>query len=169
MSSQPTLKPAEQKVLTLDLSNSVQILVQFIEVAQQKGAYLLQEAEVLKRASDVLVSNAQDKDVNEVLAKQLLIQGIQKGQRHGCYTLNDAAILSKVVQYVFDSLPKENKEQPQETSESQPHTHAHTPQETSQEPEETFVNLSSVRHSSQESNDDLADLAEPIPLKPKEV
>ena len=97
----------QEQTLSLDANNSVQILAQFVEIAQQKGAYLLQEAETLKRAMDVLLANAEDKDVNEVLAKQLLVQGVQKGQRHGSYSISDAAILSKVVQFVIDSLPKE--------------------------------------------------------------
>lgn len=153
--SNPQVKPTEQ-TLTLDATNSLQILGQFVEMAQQKGAYLLQEAEALKRAMDVLFANAQDKDVNETLAKQLLIQGVQKGQRHGSYTLNDAALLSKVVQFVVESLPKESEVSEQEQE------------------QKSGSNVSSQQHVAQESSeskpsDDLSDLAEPIPLKPKEV
>jgi hypothetical protein len=143
MSAQQS-KPVEQ-TLTLDETNSVQILSQFVEIAQQKGAYLLSEAEALKRAMDVLLLKAEDKEVNEILAKQLLIQGVQKGQRHGSYTINDAALLNKVVQFVIESLPKESQGQPQAQPESEP------------------------QQSSPSNSDDLADLAEPIPLKPKEV
>lgn len=143
------VKPQEQ-TLTLDATNTVQILVQFVELAQQKGAFLLQEAEALKRAMDVLVLKAEDKDVNEVLAKQLLIQGVQKGQRHGAYTIHDAALLSKVVQFVIESLPKE------QSSESAP------------TPETSVTEVPELPESSK-SSDDLSDLAEPIPLKPKEV
>lgn len=151
--SNPQAKPSEQSI-TLDANNSVQILGQFVEVAQLKGAYLLQEAEALKRAMDVLFANSQDKDVNEVLAKQLLIQGVQKGQRHGAYTLNDAALLSKVVQLVVESLPSEQQQpQPQ-------------PQQVQEQPSQESK---PVESSSSVSSDDLSDLAEPIPLKPKEV
>jgi hypothetical protein len=149
MSSTEVPKSKEQ-VLTLDSENSVKILAQFVEVAQQKGAYLLQEAEALKRAMDVVVLKVEDKDVNELLAKQLLIQGVQKGQRHGAYTIQDAALLSKVVQFIIDSFPKESQMTEQQ-QEPQP-----------QEQEEKVQELSS-------SIDDLSDLAEPIPLKPKEV
>lgn len=148
MNSSELPKPKEQ-VFQLDENNSLQILAQFVEVAQQKGAYLLSEAEALKRAMDVVLLKAEDKDVNELLAKQLLIQGVQKGQHHGSYSIQDAALLSKVVKFVVDTFPKE--QQPQTKEETQ-----------EEQQEETSEVVSS-------SNDDLSDLAEPIPLKPKEV
>lgn len=140
---------SEPTVISLDNNNSVQILSQYVELAQQKGAYLLNEAELLKRAMDVLVNNVPDRELNQSTCKQLLVQGVQKGQRHGAYTLNDAALLSKVVQFIASSL------QANESSEA-----------SSQNPQVA------VEHVPQESGDDLNDLhdlAEPIPLKPKEV
>jgi glutamate dehydrogenase/leucine dehydrogenase len=130
MSNQENSEPT---IITLDNSNSVQILSQYVELAQQKGAFLLSEAELLKRATDVLLNGTQDAEVNRENAKQLLIQGVHKGQRHGSYTLNDAALLSKVVQYCT------------QTQSVQPQVSSHL------------------------ADDDLSDLAEPIPLKPKEV
>jgi hypothetical protein len=147
---------SKDQVLTLDSENSVKILAQFVEVAQQKGAYLLQEAEALKRAMDVVILKTDDKDVSELLAKQLLIQGIQKGQRHGAYSIQDAAVLSKVVQFVIESFPKE---QPQEQLSQQLEEQEQLSQQLE---EQEHIELSS-------STDDLSDLAEPIPLKPKEV
>jgi glutamate dehydrogenase/leucine dehydrogenase len=126
----------EPTVITLDNTNSVQILNQYVELAQQKGAYALQEAELLKRASDVLLNSAQDQEINSTNARQLLIQGVHKGQRHGAYTLNDAALLSKVVQFVTSNVD---------------------------------APVQSVQPSAPSNTDDLSDLAEPIPLKPKEV
>jgi hypothetical protein len=126
----------QQQVITLNEENSTRFLVQFIEVAQQKGAYLLQEAELLKRAADVATNVSEDKEINQVNARQLLVQGVHKGQRAGAYSLNDAAMLSKVVQFVMSNVEQKL-----------PHA----------EPE----NVNSF--------DDLADLSEPIPLKPKEV
>lgn len=128
---------SQQTVITLDNNNSVQLLCQYVEIAQSKGAFLLQEAEVLKRATDFLLNNVQDSELNQTNAKQLLIQGVTKGQRHGAYTLGDAALIFKVIQYI-----SANQETQTQTQTQQP---AHT------------------------ENDDLADLAEPIPLKPKEV
>jgi hypothetical protein len=134
----------EPTVLTLDNKNSVQILAQYVELAQQKGAFLLNEAELLKRAMDVLLNNVPDQDINQEMSIQLLIQGVNKGQKNGSYTLNDASLLSKVVQFISTSY------QPQQQPQQPPQ------QEQEQEPES-------------QNEDDLADLAEPIPLKPKEV
>lgn len=135
MTTQP-----EPTVITLNSQNSVQILVQYVELAQSKGAYMLNEAELLKRASDVLVNNLDDQEVTSSTAKQLLIQGVHKGQRHGAYTLNDAALLSKVVQYVSSN----------------------------QDTNATTVK-SSVSTKTTDDSNDLSELAEPIPLKPKEI
>lgn len=131
----------EPTVITLDQNNSIQIMSQYIEVAQQKGAYLLNEAEILKRAMDVLMNNVPDKEIDKTMAKQLLIQGVNKGQRHGAYTLNDAALLSKVVIFVAQN-------------------------ESSQAVKSEVSSQETVKET---NSDDLSDLAEPIPLKPKEV
>jgi hypothetical protein len=141
------MSSGEPTVITLDNNNSIQILAQYIEHAQQKGAYLLSEAELLKRAVEVLVNNVHDNELNNDNSKQLLIQGVSKGQRHGAYTLNDAALLSKVVNFISASLSQ--------------------PQQQQQQPPQSLEEQQNVND---ESNiDDLSDLAEPIPLKPKEV
>ena len=155
MSSQENLP----SVITLDDSNSLQILLQYVEFAQQKGAFLLQEAEVLKRSADVLVNNVPDNDIDSNKAKELLILGATKGQRHGAYTLNDAALLSKVVQYVGASL---QNQQPVQEQVQQP-VQQPVQQQVQQEVEEV------QDEDEDENDDDLGDLAEPIPLKPKEV
>jgi hypothetical protein len=148
---------AEQPtMITLDNINSIQILAQYIEVAQQKGAYLLTEAEILKRAMDVLINNIPDKEIDTNMAKQFLIQGVVKGQKHGSYTLNDAALLNKVVMFVSNSLPQQPVQQgaPEvPVLQSKPEVQQSKPQVPAVE----------------EDRDDLSDLAEPIPLKPKEV
>lgn len=141
----------EPTVITLDNQNSVQILAQYIEVAQQKGAYLLNEAEILKRAMDVLMNNVPDKEIDANMAKQLLIQGVNKGQRHGAYTLNDAALLSKVVLFVAQGTPEAQAQQSSGPVSTVPSSGPSTASNTQSDP------------------DDLSDLADPIPLKPKEV
>jgi polyhydroxyalkanoate synthesis regulator protein len=138
MASQESQSQSQPTVITLDNRNSAQILAQYVELAQTKGAYLLGEAELLKRAADFLLAGAQDAELNEASAKQLLIQGIHKGQRHGAYTLNDAALLSKVVQFVSGNL-------------------------------QASVPAAQPEPQLQSDSADLSDLAEPIPLKPKEV
>lgn len=144
------MSETEPTVITLDNNNSVKILAQYVELAQQKGAYLLSEAEILKRAMEVLLNNVPDQDLNPDNSKQLLIQGVTKGQRHGAYTLNDAALLSKVVNFVASN---------QNVPPPPPPSQVETSNTTSKIDEN--VSLSNT--------DDLSDLAEPIPLKPKEV
>lgn len=91
---------------TLELTHqsATDILVKYIEIAQQKGAYLLSEADVLNKARDVLLNGVQDDGIPVSNARQLLMQGVVKGQRHGAYTLADAALLHNVVQFVSSRL-----------------------------------------------------------------
>lgn len=143
------MSSGEPTVITLDNQNSIQILAQYIEHAQQKGAYLLSEAEILKRAVEVLVNDVHDNELTKDNSKQLLVQGINKGQRHGAYTLNDAALLSKVVTFVLTQSQSEQIEQPLE--------------------QQSLEQQQSLGEEDVNRIDDLSDLAEPIPLKPKEV
>lgn len=155
---------AEQPtMITLDNNNSIQILSQYVEVAQQKGAYLLTEAEILKRAMDVLINNIPDKEINTNMAKQFLIQGVVKGQKHGAYTLNDAALLNKVVMFVSNTLPQQG-----EPNEPVDPVTPVTPVDPVT-PAEPVAPVTQSTLSVEEDSDDLSDLAEPIPLKPKEV
>ena len=98
----------QPQVITLDNTNSVQILLQFIEVAQKNGAYELPESDILKRSKDVLVNKAQDPEISLAKARELLIQGIVKGQKKGSFTLEDASILHKVCQFIAANLNAEN-------------------------------------------------------------
>ena len=142
-------KVEDPTVITLNDKNTVEILSKYVEVAQQKGAYLIQEAEVLKRACDVLLYNIVDKEININMAKQLLIQGVVKGQTHGAYSLNDASLLHKVIMFVSTSLQPQPEPQP--------------------EPQPQVAQPAASKPEPQEDEYDLSDLAEPIPLKPKEV
>lgn len=139
----------EPTVITLDDQNTVQILAQYIEVAQQKGAFKLNEADILKRGVDVLLNSATDNEINAISAKHLLVQGIFKGQAHGAYTLNDAALLHKVVQYITLRLQQQEQESLQPSQQVQP--------------------VQQAQQVEKDEFDDLSDLAEPIPLKPKEI
>lgn len=138
----------EPSVITLTSQNSAQILTQYVELAQGKGAFTLAEAELLKRAADVAVRSAVDAELNASNSRQLLVQGVHKGQRHGAYTLNDAALLSKVVQFVSAQL---QSGQGFDTPEPVPEAPA------------------AAVPAAVSNEDDLSDLAEPIPLKAKEV
>lgn len=146
MQSSQEQQSQQPSVITLNKSNSIQILVQYIEIAQKAGSYDLREADLLKRAVDVLINNVVDEAVNEDLAINLLIQGIMKGQNHGgAFNLNDAALLHKVIQYLI-SLGQENK---------------------GTDPVSNQVNNN--ENNSNEDDDDLSSLSEPVPLRPKEI
>ena len=136
----------QPSVITLNKTNSIQILIQYIEIAQKAGAYELKEAEILKRSVDVLINSVSDSEINENLAVNLLIQGILKGQKHGgAFNLNDAALLQKVIQYIV-SLSVENSETPA-----------------------AVTNETVNQESKNEDDDDLSSLSEPVPLRPKEI
>ena len=146
-------------VITLDKNSSINIFIQYIEIAQKAGAYELKEAEILKRATDVLTNNVTDPEINENLAINLLIQGINKGQKHGgAFTLNDAALLHKVIQFMINSSqPQQPSQQEISSDESTNDNDTEATPETEPEPEVDS------------GEDDLASLSEPVPLRPKEI
>lgn len=102
-------------VINLDVPTSLDILVKYVELAQQKGAYLLSEADVLKRAIDVLVNKVSDAEIDLTNALNLVVQGVNKGQKSGTYTLTDAALIFRVLQFLQTNVQsgsesKENEE-----------------------------------------------------------
>jgi len=140
MADQP--QQPQPQVITLDSRNSVEILAQYIEVAQKAGAFLLPESDLLKRCRDVLLRGAEDPEVNVPTARNLFIQAVNKGQSRGAYSLEDASILHKVCQFVAQNLSAEA-----------PASSVPTPS------------------ASSEQSDDLNSLSDPVPLRsgPKTV
>ncbi len=96
MSQEPT-------VIQLNSENSIQFLVQYIELAQKAGAFELAESDVLKRSIDILVNKVVDNEISEDNAKVFVIRGILKGQKAGAFTLNDASLLHKVITFINTS------------------------------------------------------------------
>jgi hypothetical protein len=135
----------QPQVITLDNRNSVEILAQYIEVAQKAGAFLLPESDLLKRCRDVLLRGAEDPEVNVPTARNLFIQAVNKGQSKGSYSLEDASILHKVCQFVAQNLSTEAAPAPAPLPLSAP--------------------------ASSSSADDLDSLSDPVPLRsgPKTV
>lgn len=131
---------SQPQQIVLDSKNSVELLSQYIDVAQSKGAFTLQESDILKRARDLLLKNVQDPEINVPTARNLFVQAIQKGQSKGAYSLDDASILHKICQYVSQNLAAEN------VAESTLST-----------------NASSVKGST--TDNDLNSLSESVPLK----
>jgi hypothetical protein len=144
MAEQPQPQP---QVITLDSRNSVEILSQYIEVAQKAGAFLLPESDLLKRCRDVLLRGAEDPEVNVPTARNLFIQAVNKGQTRGAYSLEDASILHKVCQFVSQNLSAE----------------APAPAPT--------TDATQAPQSSESASDDLNSLSDPVPLRagPKTV
>ena len=140
---------SEPQVITLNETNSIQIVLQYIEVAQKAGAFLLVEADILKRCKDVCFTKTKDPEINLGQAKQLLIQAINKGQSKGCYTLEDASMLYQVCQFVSSNLTSDPQTQPQ----PQPQIQEQESQE-SQESQEFKI-----------PDDDLSSLSDPVPLR----
>jgi hypothetical protein len=140
----------QPQVITLDNRNSVEILAQYIEVAQKAGAFLLPESDLLKRCRDVLLRGAEDQEVNVPTARNLFIQAVNKGQSKGAYSLEDASILHKVCQFVAQNLSSEAAAAPV--------------------PVASAVQ-SQVSLSNDDDDDDLSTLSDPVPLRsgPKTV
>lgn len=136
----------QPQVITLDNRNSVEILAQYIEVAQKAGAFLLPESDLLKRARDVLLRGAEDPEVNIPNARNLFIQAVNKGQSKGAYSLEDASILHKVCQFVSQNLSADAP-----SASEAPEASASTPAPAS--------GLASS------SADDLDSLSDPVPLR----
>ena len=141
-------------ILTLDKTNSLNILIQYIKLIQEKsGAFDLKEADLLKRSIDVLTTDIKDPDITSTLAVNILIQGIHKGQAHGkVFTLNDASLLHKVIQYIINT-----QEQPQTTPQTVPQTVSQQESKGKQVLEDS------------DDEDSLNSLSDPVPLRPRHV
>jgi hypothetical protein len=126
--------------------NCAELIEKYIEHAQQKGAYLLQEADLLQRAINFFKGT--EKELNEENAKQVMIQGVVKGQRSGAYNLADAAFLFKLVSF-FQNERNVSK--------------------TNKETEDTIKGEERKEETLEMEDDDLSELSRPVPLIPKEI
>jgi len=152
-------QPQEPQVITLNDSNSVQILIQYVEVAQKAGAFLLAESDLLKRCRDVLLQGATDNEVTVTLARQLLVQAVNKGQAKGAYNLDDASILHKVCQYIGTTF-NEDVVRRQGTLEGQVQNQGVPTQEVQSAPAQEVEEVEE-----EDLDDDLNSLSAPVPLK----
>ena len=158
---------SQPQIINLNDQNSIQILMQYIEVAQKAGAFLLQEADILKRCKDVLFSNAQDKEISIIQAKQLFVQAVMKGQAHGAYTLDDASMLNKICQYINASLAEQNPEQSEPQPQQPPQQQQQQPQQQQQQQQQP-----PQQQPQQPQIQELDELSAPVPLRtprPKNV
>lgn len=142
MTENTTTQP---QVITLNMTNSIELLSQYIEVAQKAGSFILAESDLLKRCRDVLIYGAQDHEINTYTAKNLFIQAVNKGQSKGAYTLEDASVIHKICQFVL-----------QNNQNDVIFSNAHTQKENLVQ---TGVN------ESDDLSDDLDSLSDPVPLR----
>ncbi|KAJ3079192.1 hypothetical protein HK102_003967 [Quaeritorhiza haematococci] len=108
--------------VSLTKENAIAFLVQYVEAAQQKGAYTLREASLLKKATDYFRPEVADKSKlfgdrpegdQESIACSLLLQAVQVGQSKGAYNLTDASVLHDIVTFVEKAFePTQQPAQP---------------------------------------------------------
>jgi len=104
-----------QPQLTKD--NAPIVLRHFIELANTKGAFLLRESHLLKKAIDYVNPEVKtkptftDNDTNpRSTALRLLIQGAHKAQQQGSFRIEDSSFLYSVCELVEKELEASDKE-----------------------------------------------------------
>jgi len=104
-----------QPQLTKD--NAPLILRHFIELANTKGAYLLRESHLLKKAIDYINPDVKSKpsftenDANpRSTALRLLVQGAHKAQQQGSFRIEDSSFLYTVCEMVEKELESSDQE-----------------------------------------------------------
>jgi hypothetical protein len=92
-------------------------LGRFIEIANLKGAYALQESNILTKAIDYLSPEVKNKptlredDPNpRATALDLLVKGALKAQKEGAFFLRDSAALYEIVELARKSLEESDGE-----------------------------------------------------------
>ena len=134
-----------QHSIPLNMENAEKILCTFVERAQNNkdrgSPYELSDADVLVKSMTVVSGTPVD-GVTRLQARQNLINGVLKGQKHGCYTLQDAASLWTVVGYIVNETRRELSD-------------------------DTPTPKMNVKPKVDE--EDLSQLSESLPLKPREI
>ena len=118
----------------LNVSNFLQILYNYVEKAQEKGCFTLDEAVEIKKSYEYLTSNNKEHDVM-LRCFNNLINSCQKGQlKGGIYNLQDAYNIFQIYLFIQNNIENIINQQPSSSS-----------------------NLN-------ENTDDLHELSEPVPL-----
>jgi hypothetical protein len=155
--------------MELNKETCFKLLIQYLELAQGKGSFLLSEAALLKRAIDVAKGDGNDSEINMTNAKNLLISGIHKGQKSGAYTLNDAALLDKVVQIYSAETVEPVKGSPSTPQVPTPQVPTQSVNVQPVEQEGSVPIHSGDASTTSVDSGDLSDLSAPVPLKPREI
>ena len=153
--------------ITVTNENCVGFIEKYIEHAQQKGAYVLQEADLLQRSLNVLKGNTNDEtELNEESSRQLVVQGVIKGQKNGVYTLADAAFLYNLVVFFQEATVKFSEVNKGTTSENNQIVNENVNNNTNEEEDEDG---NDNELEIDDDDDDLSELSKPVPLIPKNV
>ena len=152
--------------ITVTNENCVGFIEKYIEHAQQKGAYVLQEADLLQRSLNVLKGNANDEtELNEESSRQLVVQGVIKGQKNGVYTLADAAFLYNLVVFFQEATVKFSELNKGTVSENNENVNNNTSENNDEDEDNEDDNELEI----DDDDDDLSELSKPVPLIPKNV
>lgn len=155
--------------ITVTNENCVGFIEKYIEHAQQKGAYVLQEADLLQRSLNVLKGNTNDEtELNEESSRQLVVQGVIKGQKNGVYTLADAAFLYNLVVFFQEATVKFSELNKGTVSENNENVNNNT-SENNDEDEDNEDEDNEDDNELEIDDDDLSELSKPVPLIPKNV
>ncbi len=152
--------------ITVTNENCVGFIEKYIEHAQQKGAYVLQEADLLQRSLNVLKGNTNDEtELNEESSRQLVVQGVIKGQKNGVYTLADAAFLYNLVVFFQEATVKFSELNKGTVSENNENVNNNTSENNDEDEDNEDDNELEI----DDDDDDLSELSKPVPLIPKNV
>lgn len=91
----------------LTWESATKVLIHFVNKAQQKSAFKLQEAGVLYKA--VGVFSGEEKNMSEMEALQMLVNGLHIGQASGAFTLEEAGLLQNRFLPFIDQESKKRK------------------------------------------------------------
>ena len=147
------------QVITLNTTNSVQLLFQHLEdLAKKPKMFFVEEVALFKSCRDVLLEGKLVQDLDAPKARQIIINSVRQALYNTGHenfnlasTINQILIfLSQNINSPLESVPVQTTPQTPQTLESQPvqEVHQDLPVE-SQEIEEV----------------DLSELSEPVPLK----
>lgn len=97
------------KDIELKWDTAVKIIIHFIQKAQHKSSYKLQEAGILYKAVNFF--NGEEKEFTEEQAVKIIISGLHVGQANGAFTLEEAGILhNRFLPFLNSELKKRQEE-----------------------------------------------------------
>jgi hypothetical protein len=133
---------------SLTLASSITFIIQFVELAQKNGVYVLAEADTLQKAVQSCQQYLIKPDVTEdlITSLNLLINGVVKGQSKGSYSLAEASLLYNIVMFFQKSFNNDNVNEPENKQVVAPQT-------------PSFLEVIK-----EEDDEELYELSDPVPI-----